>query len=59
MLWSLTQPFTQNDYILNDAFDAVSKNRSLQHKLFDEGYQYVSIDFKLVSTNVPGFIIRS
>ena len=59
MLSSLTQPFTQNDYILNDAFDAVSKNRSLQHKLFDEGYQYVSIDFKSVSTNLPGFIIRS
>ena len=24
----LDQPFTQNDYILTDAFDAVSRNRS-------------------------------
>ena len=40
-------------------FYAVSRNKSLQHNLFDEGYQYVSIDFESVSTNVPGFIIRN
>ena len=29
------------------------------YKLFDEGYQYVSIDFESVFANVPGFIVKN
>ena len=46
------QPFTQNDCILKDAFEDVSRINSLQHKLVYKGFfQYVLLNTESLSTN--------
>ena len=42
-----------NEFTLKDSFDAVNKIKNVPPHLFDDGYNYVSVDVKSLFTNVP------
>ena len=49
----MLQPLTHNDYNRKNSFDAAKRIRSILPELFDEDYQFVSLDVQSLSTNVP------
>ena len=42
-----------NELTLKDSFDAVNTIRNLQSHLFNDGYNYVSVDVEFLCTCVP------
>lgn len=52
-LSQLLQPLTQNDFNIQDSFDAVDRIRNVSDELFDQGYRWVSFDVESLFTNVP------
>ena len=52
-LTSLLNPLTQNQYHLNDSFDAADRINQIPDSLYDEGYRLVSFNVKSLFTNVP------
>ena len=53
-LTRLLNPLTQNEYVLQDSFQAAERIRSeVTEELFEEGYVLVSLDVKSLFTNVP------
>ena len=52
-LSTLLNPLTQNEYAVNDSFDAAQRIQQIPQNLFDEGYRYVSFDVVSLFTNVP------
>ena len=49
----MLQPLPQNDYNLKYSFDAVKRIRSILPELFDDDYQFVSVDVQSLFTDVP------
>ena len=49
----MLNPLSLNEYHLKDSFDAADKIKAIPDQLYDEGYQFVSLDVKSLFTNVP------
>ena len=49
----LLYPLTTNEFSLQDSFDAANRTKAIPSYLFENGYQYVSIDAESLFTNVP------
>ena len=43
----------QNEFVLTDSFDTVSRIHNVPKSLLDQGYRYVSFDVKSLFANIP------
>ena len=52
-LSNLLHPLTENEFTVEDSFDAANKIQAIPSEVFAEGYRFVSFDVTLLFTNVP------
>ena len=52
-LSSLLNPFTINNYSVEDSFEAAKHIKAIPSKLFSEGYKFISFDVTSLFINVP------
>ena len=50
---NLFNPWTLNDFTVNDSFDAANKIQQIPKELFNSSYNFVSFDVISLFTNVP------
>ena len=51
-LSSLLNPFTINNYSVEDSFEAAKHIKAIPSKLFSEGYKFISFDVTSLFINV-------